>query len=669
MTENDPQEHPSYGMPDAGRMREAITKARSTRGEMVAIWDACNAMLRGRQNVLWDRGRLFDIPSAPGGAQGSRRSRSVTNQLLQPYRTAQQLLRVRQPYFDIVGASTSYDDLTKSMAAQHVAKYLWHRNNMQKLSASAIRHMAVSSVVWFHTFWSPSEQRIVTEVGGGYDLLAEYGARSWEDSAWLAIRHTYERRVLCEAYPDHKEWLLEQQGQVLNDDGARAMPEERIDVWDVYWKHSGEHAVLCRDRYLWKGQTVKGVVPVVVADWMRVEDELYGPSLIDQLLDLQRRYNHATNAIQDILDAHAMPVWLVPSNAGVTKHAINNAPDNVVTFRAGANPPRREPAPPFSQELLAQPGRTQGEMMDVAGIHGSTYGKRTVGISSGRAIEALSERDEQQLWTTADSLRTAIIQTVKNWLILFKSYVSEAQSITYFDEAAGAVVHKEIASADLVDNPEVFVSDEELFSAAASERDAKLMELWNAKLVQDPDVILKHLTFQVGGRKATQKMIALSHAQDLLEACKVGAEIQISPLDDTKTIRDVFADYMRSPQYYQRAMEAAEAFAESGDPAALEVYQREFDSIEYIHAVVAAIDTYGQPPDAYAQAMTAKVFPRTDPKPTDQMQSIAATANPQAQQQMVGAATDMRTMAGKLDNATAAYDAVKGVSSLGSVGG
>lgn len=648
-------------MPDAGAMREAIAKSRSTRGDMVSIWDACNAMLRGRQNVLWDRGRLFDLPTAPVGSGGRRRSRSVTNQLLQPYRTAQQLLRVRQPYFDIVGASTSYDDLTKAMAAQHLAKYLWHRNGMQKISAAAVRHMAVSSVAWLHTYWNPAEQRIMTEVGGGYDLLAEYGARSWEDSAWLAIRHTYERRVLCEAYPDHKEWLLNQQGQTVNDDGARPMPEERIDVWDVYWRHSGEHAVLCRDRYLWQGQTVKGVRPVVVAEWMRVEDELYGPSLLDQLLDLQRRYNHATNAIQDILDAHAAPVWLVPSNAGVSKGAINNAPDNVVTFRAGAQAPRREPAPPFSQELLAQPGRTQGEMMDVAGIHGSTYGKRTVGISSGRAIEALSERDEQQLWTTAESLRGAIIETVKNWLVLFKTYVSEAQSITYFDEAAGAVVHKELSAADLVDNPEVFVADEELFSAAASERDAKLMELWNSKLVQDPDIILKHLTFQVGGRKATQKMIALSHAQDLLEACKAGAEIQISPNDDTKTIRDVFADYMRSPQYYKRAMEAAEAFAESGSPDALAVYQREYDSTEYIAAVVAAIDTYGQPPEAYMQAATAKVFPRTDPKPDAQMNTIAATPSAKAQQQMVGSAMDMRTTAGQLQDATAAYDAVKGV--------
>ena len=37
--------------------------------------------------------------------------------------------------------------------------------------------------------------------------------------------------------------------------------------------------------------------------------------------------------------------------------------------------------------------RIQGEMSDVAGVHSVTLGKRAVGVSSGKAMQVLSEQD------------------------------------------------------------------------------------------------------------------------------------------------------------------------------------------------------------------------------------------------------------------------------------
>jgi hypothetical protein len=647
----------SNGPVPAPKMRDFLTQSRTSRAGHISLWDYSRRMLRGEQNLTWENGRVRELAIGPSSR---RRNASVTNQLLQPYRTAQELLRIRQPYFDVIPASPSYDNITKAMACQHVAGYWWSTSKMHERAAKAVRLLCIQPVVGFHTFWNPTTRRPETEVISAYDMVAEKDARGWDETAWIAIRHTHTRQSLIDAYPDHADWLKEQQAVTVGED-RQAMPDERVDTWDIYWKDSRKHVVLCNDRYLWEGEFIKGLEPVTIAHWLQVEGELYGPCLIDQLLDLQRRYNHATNSIQDILDAHSSPVWLNPSNSGVSESKFNNAPDNVITYRGTAKRPERDPAPPFSQELMSHPGRTQGEMMDVAGIHGSTYGKRSVGISSGRAIEALAERDEAQLYMTAESLRVAIMTSARNALLLYKAFGTEPSMMSYFDASAGAVIAKELSGTDLADNPEVFIDNQSLYHRHAADSDAVLMELWDKKLIDDPAEVLKRLSFQIGEKKAMNKMIAMSHAQDLLEAVKAGLQIQISPNDDTKTIRDVFMEYARSPQFYQKALDAAEAAEYTNDPRALMVYQREYEVCEYVEAIIAAIDTFGQPAEAYMQAATAKVFPRNDPKPQDQIQTIAATSSPQAQGQMLDAGADMRTKAGVLNNAQQAFDAAKGV--------
>jgi hypothetical protein len=50
-----------------------------------------------------------------------------------------------------------------------------------------------------------------------------------------------------------------------------------------------------------------------------------------------------------------------------------------------------------------QPALLQSEMQDVASIHAVSLGKRAVGLTSGKAINALAENDMSQL--TRDQLR------------------------------------------------------------------------------------------------------------------------------------------------------------------------------------------------------------------------------------------------------------------------
>lgn len=650
---------------EASRMKDQIIRARGARAGDISIWDACRNMLRGKQNITFSGTRLVDEPLRPAG---TKRNRSITNQLLQPYRTVQSLLRVQQPYFQVTSAVQTYQDITKAAAVEHVARYWWLRNDMAFLAGEAVRAMCVTPCAGFHTFWDPGKQCVKTEVVSAYDLLAEYGAVSWDKAAWVAIRHTYVRGVLAEAYPDHAAWI-NKQPELTQLDNRAEVPDDRVDVWDIYWRHSGKHVVLCEDKYLWEGEVVAGVEPLQVAEWMTIPGEVWGVCLIDQLLDLQRRYNHATNTILDILDAHAAPKWVAPSNCRVPPESFNNDATQIIYHNPAAKAPIRQPAPPFSQELLAQPGRTQGEMMDTAGIHGSTYGKRSVGISSGKAIEALAERDADQMYATAEALRRAIARSCNNALLLFKAYATEAQMVAYFDQAAGETIAKMLSATDLVEAPEVFIGRETLFEAGVAERDAKLMEMWTTRLVQDPDQILKHLSFNVATKKATEKMVATSFAMDLLEVAKRGGEIQVLPGADMETIKNVFMEYARSPEYYRRATEAAEAFDFTGDARALHVYSREHEIMEYIWSVIVAIETFGQPPEAYMQGVTAKVFPRVDVKPNDAIQTIGATGSQQAQQQMGEAAIDMRTRAGQVQQGSMAFDALKGTTNVpGAVG-
>jgi hypothetical protein len=241
-------------------------------------------------------------------------------------------------------------------------------------------------------------------------------------------------------------------------------------------------------------------------------------------------------------------------------------------------------------------------------------------VTSGKAIQALAQQDSGQLQVTQMSIEEATRDMAKTVLLLMRKFYSEEKMMRMLD-ATGQVVFKQINGSDLVEDPEIFIEAGSLFRDEAQDRDAKLMEMLQLGLISK-EVAMQEMTLRTGSSFITEKVQAISHAKDILEAAKRGFEVEIFRNDDIEAFLKVFGDFMREREYYN-----------------LEPEQQEYIRDVYVSLVAANV-----PPEQYEMVrMADKVFPRK-PAPAAAPEQQASLAVVQGSETAQGQVLDETLM-------------------------
>jgi len=215
-------------------------------------------------------------------------------------------------------------------------------------------------------------------------------------------------------------------------------------------------------------------------------------------------------------------------------------------------------------------------------------------------MQSLASKDSQQLMVTQEDLEEAVIDLSKVALTLMQKYYTEKRMVRMLDNL-GQVVFHALDSTSLMKDPEVFIEAGSMFRDERKDRDQKVLDLVQMGMLQPADA-MKELTFGSGLEQVSEKLQAMAHAQDLLEAAKLGAAIEIFPTDDLKSFGEVFGDYIRTDQYYQLPEERQ----------------------QYIRDIYLSVETFGTQAEVQVEALkNRKVFPRS--APPEQMTEMAVT--------------------------------------------
>jgi hypothetical protein len=644
-------------------MNLAIDKARTERLPEVRSWDIAARFLRGDQNLTWGTSgdRLVSHMHRPG------QNATVTNHMLGVYRTTVALQETHFPDLTVVGASPSWDNITKALAAEEALRYWWHVNKMDMVLARCARWTSVAGNCALHTFYHPGLRRVVTEEVSAYDLLWEARATSRKMASWSACRTIYLRKTLVDAYPKLKDFIMNKPAW-KPEDPARMAPDDRLDVWDVYFK-DGRHGVLLGDKWLYKEKNPAGMLCLSPMRFTDVPGKIWGLSQMYPLVDMQQQYNRYKNFALDIADLLSNPVWLVPDNAGVSKSQITNEPGAVIVYRGMANPPQRAPAAAVPQHLFEIQGRSLAEMLDVGGIHSPSMGKRASGVTSGIAMQQLKEGDRAQLVDTMRDVEGAFVDAATAALVLWRKYITEKQDIRIFDESIGRVVHKQLAGTDLIEDPEIFVEPGSLYKYSAKDRDELLGQMLQMQVIT-PEEYRKKVSLRLHDQERMKKMVALSHARDLLNWCKEGGQIEIFPTDDLESIREVFEEYIHSPEYYQLAVRAGQVQAIGLQDQGAAMMGRAQERMHYIRDVLVSVSIPpGSPPEAYQMASQMKIFPLTEPDPSKAINKIMAAQSPVTQGQMTQETMRAQDIGNRVSTARQSFDVSRGTPGVTGVPG
>jgi len=618
---------------DAGESEKSLEKRK---------WELAQLFLEGRQHISYDRSLSKYVTAR---AQAGKQQVTI-NLILNIYRNIVARLTTAYPAIRIVPASPLTEDIVKAKASETAIRYWWEQSEMKEVLQRCIQSLLVTGNAGLFEYYDPERECIKVKHVSPYDLFFEKYSSGMEDSNFVAVRQYVTKEQLKQDFPEKAE-ELDGVTYATNTTSqyTHPIPEDRVELYEVYLlkgKDRGRYALMSGSTVLFEGRTPNNVIPVQHIRYTTVPNKMWGMSLIYPLIELQAMYNKARGLIMENALLMTNPKWLIPTTAGVAPNAITSQPGEKIFYNPAGGTPQQIGMAPMPGYVFTNVASIQGEMLDISGIHSTSLGKRTVGIQSGKAIQAIAEQDLSQLVFTQNNIEYACKDLAQTVLCFMKAFYKKSRMTKMLD-AYGGIVFKQVKNTDYVDNPEVFIEAGSLFQHQAADKDKKVLEMVQMGLISKEDA-LSALSFSTGSTFALEKMAAMTHAQQILDAAVDGAQVEVYATDDLGVFIKVFSDYMRLPDFYNLDQERQ----------------------DYVSDVFVSMVEFQQQLSQGQASLRDKVFP-SFPKPAGaeqipveaikQQSPVAAgqvlgeAANNMQAEKMVRAANSLRALPGQEGNA------------------
>ena len=520
------------------------------------IWDTSRRFLDGLQYGRYNSQATTWVtePSEPGI------SRVTVNLLLPIYNRLQSMLSVVVPYMGVRPASMTTPDMITAKTEAAVIQYLWEQAKVPKKIREANRWLITTGNSYLHTFYNQETSRVDVEVVSPYDILVQEGVNDIHDSEWLIRRSYVYESVIERIYPKIDLSKVTpatiRAGEERNNFTYAASISTDEDQYEVleYWSRAEKkHCILVGDQTAWEAKKYDPAekYPIVHFKFHRLAGRLHGKGAIAPLIQIQKEYNAQRSAIITNIRRMGNLQWLIPNNAGVED--VTNVPGAIIRYNAAAAPPKQVPLNPLPGYVLDNVNRSHSEMLDLAGIHGTSLGKRVSGVQSGKAIESLVSQDVSQLQGVLDSVEEGAILLSECMLMLVKRHYTKAKMIRIF-RFDGTMFFKNIKGADLSDEPDIFIEAGSLFKEHIKEREERAVQMLQLGLLT-PEEAKRSIRFFGQESQIQQSVRGYNYALDLLEAALVGDVVQVLPTDPLNAIVEVFQEYSTSEEFRDLPME------------------------------------------------------------------------------------------------------------------
>lgn len=264
-------------------------------------------------------------------------------------------------------------------------------------------------------------------------------------------------------------------------------------------------------------------LPLVEFNFFTTSNQLYGTSLVEQLIPLQKEYNVLRTEI--VLQEQLMtkPKWLIPIQCNVGEEAITGEPGEKIYFDARGGVPQQIQGVPPSPEYWQHLAYIKQEFDDIAGLHDVSRGKVPSGIRSYIAIAFLQEQDQSLLSITRQNMIDSFIKMCYMILSIAKLYYLEDRILAIVGEGNRAEVYKFVkGSLDDLSSSSIEIVEGATLPQSMVARQQFILSLWQAGLIRDPQKVLELLQIpaveiledtQLDERNAENENMVISQGQ------------------------------------------------------------------------------------------------------------------------------------------------------------
>tara|TARA_Y100001972_G_scaffold60311_1_gene73798 strand:+ start:1914 stop:3875 length:1962 start_codon:yes stop_codon:yes gene_type:complete len=518
------------------------------------VWDTARRFLDGLQyGRRYEQGRSSGVtwttePSKPGV------SRVTVNLLLPIFNRLQAMLSVVTPYIGVRPASMTTSDMIRAKTDAAMVQYLWEASKVAEAYQDANRWLIGCGNSFMHPYYCMERERIVIDVVPPYDILCQHTVDNLQDSEWLIKRTYLHSSVIKRAYPKIDLEAVTPVNYELGQDRSNftyanttTETEDQYEVLEYWSKADSKHCIIIGEQVAWEAKKwdAKQSYPIIHMKFHNLPGRLHGKGAIDPLVQIQKEYNAQRSAIITNIRRMGNLQWLVASNSGVD--AITNEPGAIIRYNPASIAPKQVPLNPLPGYVLDNVNRSHSEMMDLAGIHGTSLGKRVSGVESGKAIQQLVAQDTSQLQGVLDSIEKGARELSSHMLRLAKEHYSKARMVRVF-RYDGGMFFKMVKGTDLSDDPDVFFEASSLFKDHLKEREQRAVQMFQLGLLT-PEEARKAISFFGQDAMIHQSVRNYNYALDLLEDALSGDQIMVLPTDPQKEIIEVFQEYTTSEEF------------------------------------------------------------------------------------------------------------------------
>lgn len=155
---------------------------------------------------------------------------------------------------------------------------------------------------------------------------------------------------------------------------------------------------------------------------------LFGSSVTERCIPVQRRYNAWRNRKAEYLNLVTIGQWYEPVGSLDEGIELSNEPGSVIRYRPGMNGSRPEPVtyPNLPASYENEGGILMQEFTAISGVSElSRFSEAPSGVKSGRALGIANEADDTRISITSGYIGNSVIQLGKAWTRLFRQFVQE----------------------------------------------------------------------------------------------------------------------------------------------------------------------------------------------------------------------------------------------------
>lgn len=254
----------------------------------------------------------------------------------------------------------------------------------------------------------------------------------------------------------------------------------------------GRLIVACEKTILYMGELpyVNGVegrrgFPFVKQNSIDKAGCFFGMSMVERLIPVQKAYNAVKNRKQEFLNRLTMGVVAVEDGSVDTDELAEEglSPGKIIVYRQGTNPPALMGTGTMPTDLNREEDRLLNEFILLSGVSEFSRSTDVAAGTSGVALQLLIEQEDARLNAVTENVRSAIRETAKQMIRLFKQFATSTRLLRTAGEQ-GKVELYYFNSSDLGSDDVVFDTENELSYTPAQKKSA-VYELIDAGLLTD----------------------------------------------------------------------------------------------------------------------------------------------------------------------------------------